>query len=85
MIGISRFLGFVLDIYVYIIIASAIISFVNPDPYNRVVVFLRRLTEPVYYYVRKYLPFVRVGSIDFSPLVVILAIQFVKYTLLRHF
>ncbi len=77
-----------LNIYFFIIIISAILSWVNPDPYNPIVMFLRKATEPVYYYIRKYMPFLNVGGLDLSPIVVILAIQFLQVALvgsLKHF
>lgn len=66
-----------LTIYMYIIIGRAIISWVNPDPYNPIVRFLNTVTEPVLYRIRKKLPLF-FGGIDFSPIVVILAILFIQ-------
>ncbi|MCP4692051.1 MAG: YggT family protein [Desulfobacterales bacterium] len=86
--NLAGFLDFALNIYLIIVIASAIISWVNPDPYNPIIRFLRRATDPVYYYIRKYLPFLNVGGLDLSPIVLILGIQFVQIFLigsLRHF
>lgn len=71
-----------LTIYMIIIIARALISWVNPDPYNPIVQFLYRSTEPVLRRVRTVLPFGAVG-IDFSPLIVILGIYFVKLFLVQ--
>ena len=65
-----------LDIYIYIIIGRAIISWVNADPYNPIVRFLHKATEPVLYRVRRLMP--DLGGLDLSPLVVILAIYFLK-------
>jgi YggT family protein len=65
-----------LDIYIYIIIGRAIISWVNPDPYNPIVRFLYKATEPVLYRVRRIMP--DMGGLDLSPLIVILAIYFIK-------
>jgi len=65
-----------LDIYIYIIIGRAIISWVNADPYNPIVRFLHKATEPVLYRVRRLMP--DLGGLDLSPLVVILAIYFIK-------
>ncbi len=67
-----------LTIYLYMVIASAVLSWVNPDPHNPIVRFLRNATEPVYAYIRKYMPFLNLGGIDLSPIVLILAIQFVQ-------
>jgi YggT family protein len=65
-----------LDIYIYIIIGRAVISWVNADPYNPIVRFLYKVTEPVLYRVRRFMP--DMGGVDLSPLVVILAIYFIK-------
>ena len=69
-------LDFVLTVYMYILIARAIISWVNPDPYNPIVNFLNRATEPVLYRVRRVLP--DMGGLDLSPLLVLLAIFFLQ-------
>lgn len=66
----------ILDIYIYIIIGRAIISWVNADPYNPIVRFLIRATEPVLSRVRRILP--AMGGVDLSPVVVILVIYFLK-------
>jgi len=72
----------VLTIYMWIVIARALISWVSPNPYNPIVQFLHRTTEPVLWRVRRYLPTWGVG-IDFSPLVVILILYFLKLFLVR--
>jgi YggT family protein len=71
----------VLSIYMWIIIARALISWVNPDPYNPIVSFLYRATEPVLYRVRRIIP--NLGGIDLSPLIVILIIYFLKEFLVK--
>lgn len=55
----------------------------NPDPYNPVVRVVRNLTEPVFYRVRKWLPFTYVGGLDLSPLVVLLGIQIINSVLVQ--
>ena len=65
----------VLTAYMYIVIARAILSWVNPDPYNPIVRFLYNVTEPVLYRIRRMLPF-STGGIDFTPLILIFAILF---------
>jgi YggT family protein len=74
-----QILSMILTVYTYVIIAAAIISWVNPDPYNPIVRFLRQITEPVFYQVRKILPraLFRTG-IDFTPLIVLLLIFLIK-------
>ena len=66
-----------LTIYMWVIIARAIISWVNPDPYNPIVRFLYNITEPVLAWVRRRLPLV-FGGLDLTPLVVLLAIVFLQ-------
>ncbi len=86
--NLAVFMDFALTIYFFIVIASAILSWVNPDPYNPIVMFLRKATEPVYYYIRKHLPFLNIGGLDLSPIVIILGIQFLQIFViesLKHF
>ena len=65
----------VIWLYTWIIIISAVLSWVNPDPYNPIVRALRTMTEPVFYRVRKWLPFTYSSGMDFSPVVVLLSIE----------
>ncbi len=78
LLAIANILDIVLTAYMWIVIISALISWVNPDPYNPLVKFLRAVTEPVYRPIRRIIGY-RLGIIDISPMVVILAIIFVKY------
>ena len=75
--ALATVLNTVLWAYMWIIIARALTSWVNPDPWNPIVQFLQRATEPVLAPIRRALPTWRTG-IDFSPLVAILAIYFVQ-------
>jgi YggT family protein len=75
--AIGTVLDFILTIYMYIIIARAVLSWVNPDPYNPIVSFLYQATEPVLYRVRQYIPLPAMG-IDFSPIIVFAIIIFLK-------
>ena len=68
-------LAIVLNLYFWVVIVAAVLSWVRPDPYNPVVRALRTLTEPVFYRVRKWLPFTYTSGLDFSPVVVLLAIE----------
>jgi YggT family protein len=73
-----------LTIYLWIVFARAIVSWVNPDPYNPIVVFLRRSTDPLLLPIRRRLPFAlsRTG-IDFSPLILIIIIIFLQKFLVK--
>jgi YggT family protein len=82
-IGITKVLEIVLDIYMWVVIIRALISWVNPDPYNPIVQVLTRLTEPVLRPVRKLVPPYKVG-LDFSPLIVVLIIIFLKFALIQN-
>jgi YggT family protein len=70
-------LHLVLTLYMWIVIARALVSWVNADPYNPIVRFLYSATEPLLYRVRRTLPVVFSG-IDFSALVVLIAIYFLQ-------
>jgi YggT family protein len=76
---IARLLEVVLEVYFWIIIARALLSWVNPDRYNPIVRFLYQVTEPVLRPIRRRLP-MEMG-LDFSPLVVILAIKVLQWFL----
>ena len=72
---VAGLLSLVINLYIFVIIVAAFLSWVNPDPYNAIVRTLRALTEPVLYRVRGHLPFVMVNGIDLSPIVVLVALQ----------
>ena len=74
--GLAVVIAVVLDIYFWIIIIRALISWVNPDPWNPIVRALISITEPVLYPIRRRLPFSL--GIDISPIVVILLIYFLQ-------
>ena len=77
LVALASVIGIVLNLYMWIIIARAVISWVNPDPYNPIVRFLYSITDPVLLAIRRRLP-LSFGGIDFSPIVVILAIIFLQ-------
>ncbi len=68
-------LHYILKLYMYIIIARAILSWVNPDPYNPIVRFIHNITEPVLYRIRTKIPS-DFGGVDISPIIIIFAIVF---------
>ncbi len=70
-------LDYALSLYMWIIIARAVLSWVNPDPYNVIVRFIYNVTEPVLYQIRKRLPF-DLGGLDISPIIAILGIIFLQ-------
>jgi YggT family protein len=72
-------LAFILDqalqLYMWVIIIAALITWVQPNPYNPVVMFLERITEPVLRPIRRILPPM---GLDISPVIAIFAIMFVR-------
>jgi YggT family protein len=81
-IALARVLDIGLNLYMWIIIAQAVISWVNPDPYNPIVRFLHSVTEPVLYNIRRLIP-VYFSGLDFSPIIAILVIIFLKTFLVQ--
>lgn len=79
--AVAKVIDIGLTLYMWIIIARAVISWVNPDPYNSIVRFLNAVTEPVLYPVRRWLP--NLGGMDFSPIIVILVIIFIQSFLVQ--
>ncbi len=73
--ALAQILHMVINIYIWVVIISALITWVKPDPYNPIVQVLRRLTEPVYALMRKYMPTV-MGGVDLAPIIIILGLQF---------
>jgi len=77
LIAVATILNIALTLYMWLIIGRAVISWVNPDPYNPIVRFLYSVTDPVLYAIRRRLPLF-FGGFDFTPILVILAIIFLK-------
>ncbi len=74
--AVAMVISWVLTLYMYVLIARSILSWVNPDPSNPVVKFLYSVTEPLLYPIRKRVPYL--GGLDLSPLLLILAILFLQ-------
>ena len=77
LIAFATLLVTVISLYKWVIIISALLSWVQPDPYNPIVQMLNRLTQPAYALVRKVIPTV-FGGMDMAPLILIFAIQFLE-------
>lgn len=82
LIAVAEILNILLTVYMWIIIAQAIISWVRPDPYNPIVRFLNAVTEPVLRPIRRHLPVIW-GGFDFSPLLVLLLVVFLQKFLIN--
>jgi YggT family protein len=80
--ALAKIIDIGLTIYMWLIIGRALISWVNPDPYNPIVTFLYRATEPVLAPIRRWIPLRGMG-IDISPILVILVIYFLQMFLVK--
>ena len=81
-VAVARLIEIVLTVYMWIIVIRALISWVNPDPYNKLVIFLYRVTEPVLRPIRWIIPRHNL-PVDFAPLIVLLVILFLQYFLVQ--
>lgn len=83
-LAIANVLVVVLNLFMILIIARAVLSWVSPDPYNPIVRFINTVTEPALGPIRRRIP-VFFGGIDFSPIIVLLVIIFLKTFLVHSF
>jgi YggT family protein len=81
LLSVARILDIVLTVYYWLIIIRALISWVNPDPFNPIVQALHALTEPVLEQIRRKIPVFKFG-IDVSPFIAVLLIIFLQSFLL---
>ena len=81
--ALAKVVDIALTIFYWLILIGALISWVNPDPYNPIVQFLHKTTEPVLEPIRRLIPVgYRIG-IDISPLIAFLVLVFLKIFLVR--
>ena len=78
-IALAHVIGLLIDILYWVIIIRALISWVNPDPFNPIVQFLMKVTEPVLEPIRRRLPASLRFGIDISPLIAIFALIFLRW------
>jgi YggT family protein len=76
-IFIAQTLEGLLQLYFWVVIISALMTWIEPNPYNPIVRFIYAVTEPLFNWIREHLPVI-FGGIDFSPLVVVLGISFLQ-------
>lgn len=84
LIEVLQLIDTLLNLYTYVILIAVLLSWVNPDPYNPIVRFLRQVTEPVFYQVRRLMPaaLFRIG-IDFTPMIVLFLIILIRRVLIH--
>ena len=78
LIAIARLLELAFTVYIFIVIARALVSWVSPDPYNPIVRFLHNVTDPALYRIRRLLPCLQVGGLDLSPIALLLLLSVVQ-------
>lgn len=81
-VAIARIVDMAFNIYFFIVIARALISWVNPDPYNPIVRFLHGATDPVLYRLRRMVPFLQAGAFDFSPIVLLILLSLAQQVIM---
>ncbi len=77
LVSILQFISIVINLYMWVVIIAALITWVQPNPYNPIVRFLWNVTEPVYRWIRRYIP-TTFGGFDIAPIILILALQFLQ-------
>ncbi|PAF48728.1 hypothetical protein BKH41_05550 [Helicobacter sp. 12S02232-10] len=80
--AIATILHTLITLYTWVVIIAALVSWVRPDPYNPIVQVLFKLTDPLYRKLKGKVPLIY-GGIDFSPLVVIIILQFLDLTVVK--
>jgi len=87
--AIVQLLHTLFSVYIWIIIISAVLSFIRPNPDNQfvrqILQAIYQLTEPVYDWIRRKMPFLVISGIDLSPIAIILALQFLDSFMMRSF
>lgn len=76
--SLAQILAIVLNVYSWIVIVRALISWVNPDPLNPIVQFLQTVTEPLLVPIRRILPAAFRFGIDISPIILLLILMFLR-------
>jgi YggT family protein len=83
LLALAQLLNLLLTVFYWLILIRALISWVNPDPYNAIVQFLHKVTEPVLVPIRRILPFSLKMTIDISPFIAFLIIFFLRMFLVK--
>ena len=79
--ALAQLLQMLFQIYTLVLIVRVLITWVNPDPFNPVVQFLARVTDPVLEPLRRVIPLL--GPIDISPVVALLILQALQHFLVQ--
>lgn len=80
--AVAMILSMLINLYVWVIVIAALVSWVRPDPYNPIVQVLNRLTQPLYARLRSIIP-TAINGIDFAPLIVAVLLKFIDLSLVQ--
>ncbi|MDO9266550.1 MAG: YggT family protein [Sulfurimonas sp.] len=78
--GTGAILLSLINVYIWVVIIAALLSFVNPDPYNPIVQFLYRITNPAYVFVRRFVK-TNFNGLDLAPLFIVIGLQIITVLL----
>lgn len=81
--ALASVLNLAVDVYIWIVIIRALVTWVQADPRNPIVRFLASMVDPVTNRIRRIFPFVRAGMVDLSPLLLIFGLYFLKLFVIR--
>ncbi len=81
--GLAGVIKILLDIMLLLVLARAVISWINIDPYNPIVRFLSNTTDPILYWLRRRMPWLVQGGMDFAPILIVVAIVFLQSFLVQ--
>jgi YggT family protein len=79
---IAHILDILLEVYMWVVIVRAILSWINPNPYNPLVRIIYGLVDPVTYSISRFFP-TRIGMIDIAPFMLLLIIIFLQKFIVR--
>ena len=80
--GVISIFSSLISVYKWVVIIRVLISWINPDPYNPIVQFLRGVTDPALDGLRRFVPnFLWSTGLDFTPLILIILLQVVVIAL----
>jgi YggT family protein len=80
--SIAYVLNILLEIYLWVIIIRAILSWIRPNPYNPLVRIIYGLVDPITYRISRLFP-TRIGMIDISPFILLIFIIFLQKFLIK--
>ena len=81
--AVASILHMLVSAYMLVVLVACVLSWFRVDPYNPAVRVIWQITEPVFNFVRRKIPFSRVGQVDLSPLFVIIALELVDMIVIR--